>query len=406
MGKDRAPARPNILVVMFDQLTPSALGLLRQSRRRTRRHSTGWPARASCSMRRTRNSPLCTPARYCMMTGQLPSAHRRLRQRRLARQHRSRRSRTTLRARPATARCSAGKMHFVGPDQLHGFEERRTTDIYPADFGWTPDWRAARRADRLVVPQHGLASRRRASPRSPTSCASTTRSAYQARRALHDLARDRRPAAVAARASASPIPHDPYVTRAATGTATTGREIPMPRVPQTTPSRPAHRAAARRRATGRGRRSARARRAPRAARLLRQRSPTSTSWIGPARSARSTRLGLRRRHGRAVRRRPRRHARRARALVQDELLRGLCADPADRPARRAGSRPGGSRRRSRWSTCCRRSPTWSATSHPASSMRRSAARCSTCARTALGTVGRPSARSSASTWRRARSRRS
>ena len=31
-------------------------------------------------------------------------------------------------------------MHFVGPDQLHGFEERRTTDIYPADFGWTPDW--------------------------------------------------------------------------------------------------------------------------------------------------------------------------------------------------------------------------------------------------------------------------
>ncbi len=32
-------------------------------------------------------------------------------------------------------------MHFCGPDQLHGFEERLTTDIYPADFGWTPDWR-------------------------------------------------------------------------------------------------------------------------------------------------------------------------------------------------------------------------------------------------------------------------
>jgi len=31
-------------------------------------------------------------------------------------------------------------MHFIGPDQLHGFEERLTTDIYPADFGWTPDW--------------------------------------------------------------------------------------------------------------------------------------------------------------------------------------------------------------------------------------------------------------------------
>ncbi|HWE13925.1 MAG TPA: choline-sulfatase [Solirubrobacteraceae bacterium] len=34
----------------------------------------------------------------------------------------------------------AGKMHFVGPDQLHGFEERLTTDIYPADVDWTPDW--------------------------------------------------------------------------------------------------------------------------------------------------------------------------------------------------------------------------------------------------------------------------
>jgi choline-sulfatase len=31
-------------------------------------------------------------------------------------------------------------MHFVGPDQLHGFEERLTTDIYPADFMWTKTW--------------------------------------------------------------------------------------------------------------------------------------------------------------------------------------------------------------------------------------------------------------------------
>ena len=31
-----------------------------------------------------------------------------------------------------------GKMHFVGPDQLHGFETRRTTDIYPGDFHLEP----------------------------------------------------------------------------------------------------------------------------------------------------------------------------------------------------------------------------------------------------------------------------
>ena len=50
--------------------------------------------------------------------------------------------------------CLAGKLHAIGPDQLHGFEERLTTDIYPADFGWTPDWRLRRRAHRLVESQH------------------------------------------------------------------------------------------------------------------------------------------------------------------------------------------------------------------------------------------------------------
>ncbi len=36
-----------------------------------------------------------------------------------------------------------GKMHFVGPDQLHGFEERWTPDIYPATVEWTRSNRAA-----------------------------------------------------------------------------------------------------------------------------------------------------------------------------------------------------------------------------------------------------------------------
>ncbi len=38
-------------------------------------------------------------------------------------------------------------MHFVGPDQLHGFEERLTTDIYPADFSWHPRWDSDERQD-------------------------------------------------------------------------------------------------------------------------------------------------------------------------------------------------------------------------------------------------------------------
>ena len=38
----------------------------------------------------------------------------------------------------------SGKMHFVGPDQFHGYEKRHTTEIYPANFAWTVDWSKGR----------------------------------------------------------------------------------------------------------------------------------------------------------------------------------------------------------------------------------------------------------------------
>ena len=38
----------------------------------------------------------------------------------------------------------SGKMHFVGPDQLHGYEKRHTTEIYPANYAWTVDWSKGR----------------------------------------------------------------------------------------------------------------------------------------------------------------------------------------------------------------------------------------------------------------------
>lgn len=129
---------PNILVIMHDQLTPSALGCYGNPATRAphidRLARTGVLFDAAYT-----NSPLCTPARYCLMTGQLPSATR-------GYDNASCLASTiptfAHHARAAGYRTAlAGKMHFVGPDQLHGFEERRTTDIYPADFGWTPDWR-------------------------------------------------------------------------------------------------------------------------------------------------------------------------------------------------------------------------------------------------------------------------
>ena len=78
--------------------------------------------------------PICAPSRFSTMTGQLASkvgaydnaaemaasiptfAH-------------------YLRA-AGYQTCLSGKMHFVGPDQLHGFEERLTAELYPTDFTW------------------------------------------------------------------------------------------------------------------------------------------------------------------------------------------------------------------------------------------------------------------------------
>ena len=129
---------PNVLVIMYDQLTPAALGCY-GSRVTRSPHIDRLAAAGVVFDAAYTNSPLCTPARYCLMTGQLPSSTRGYDNAAylastiptFAHYARAAGYRTVL----------SGKMHFVGPDQLHGFEERRTTDIYPADFGWTPDWR-------------------------------------------------------------------------------------------------------------------------------------------------------------------------------------------------------------------------------------------------------------------------
>ena len=130
--------RPNILFIMADQMAAPLLPL----------HDPASPIKVPNLQRLAAegvlfdsaycNSPLCAPSRFTLVSGQLPSqigaydnaadfpadvptyAHY---LRRLG-------YRTAL----------SGKMHFCGPDQLHGYEERLTSDIYPADYGWAVNW--------------------------------------------------------------------------------------------------------------------------------------------------------------------------------------------------------------------------------------------------------------------------
>src|ERR1022692_4066072 len=132
-----AGARPDILIVLADQLAPSALPCYGSAVTRapalTALAESGVVFDAAYTA-----SPLCAPARASLMTGLLPSrtgtydnaAEFSSGIPTFAHYLREAGYRTVL----------AGKMHFCGPDQLHGFEERLTTDIYPADYGWTPDW--------------------------------------------------------------------------------------------------------------------------------------------------------------------------------------------------------------------------------------------------------------------------
>jgi choline-sulfatase len=110
--------------------------------------------------------------------------------------------------------CLSGKMHFVGPDQMHGFEERLTTDIYPADFGWTPDYRKP--GERIDWWYHNLGSVTGAGVAEITNQMEyDDEVAFFATQKLHQLSRtsDSSEARPWALTVSFTHPHDPYVAR-------------------------------------------------------------------------------------------------------------------------------------------------------------------------------------------------
>ncbi len=200
--------KPNILILMVDQLTgtlfpdgPAAFlhtPNLRALAERSTRFSNAYTA-----------SPLCAPARAAFMSGQLPQ---RTRVYDNAAEFASDIPTYAHHLRRAGYQtCLSGKMHFVGPDQLHGFEERLTTDIYPADFGWTPDYRKP--GERIDWWYHNLGSVTGAGVAEITNQLEYDDDvAHQATQKLYDLARGGDPRPWCLTVSFT-HPHDPFVAR-------------------------------------------------------------------------------------------------------------------------------------------------------------------------------------------------
>ncbi|RDJ15813.1 choline-sulfatase [Rhizobium grahamii] len=201
-------ARPNILILMVDQFN----GTLFPDGPADFLHAPHLKALTQRSVRFANTytaSPLCAPARASFMSGQLPS---RTRVYDNAAEFASDIPTFAHHLRAAGYHTAlSGKMHFVGPDQLHGFEERLTTDIYPADFGWTPDY--TKPGERIDWWYHNLGSVTGAGVAEITNQMEyDDEVAYNATRKLYDLSRrrDDRPWCLTVSFT---HPHDPYVAR-------------------------------------------------------------------------------------------------------------------------------------------------------------------------------------------------
>ncbi len=199
--------RPNIVLIQADQL--SAMVLSMYGGRTAKTPYMDAIANSGVTFLNSYcNNPVCGPSRASMMSGQLSSAIGCYDN-----------AGEMLSSVPTFAHylryvgyrtCLSGKMHFVGADQLHGFEERLTTDIYPSDFGWTADWSqqeepyAPSQMSLRSVVEAGVCKRSLQIDYDEDVC-------YQAVQKIYDYARDpdERPFMLMASFT---HPHNPFVT--------------------------------------------------------------------------------------------------------------------------------------------------------------------------------------------------
>jgi choline-sulfatase len=199
--------RPNIVLIQADQLTAKVLSMYGGRTVKTP-HMDAIARNGVTFLNAYCNNPVCGPSRASMMTGQLSSAVGCYDN-----------AGELLSSIPTFAHylrhlgywtCLSGKMHFVGADQLHGFEERVTTDIYPSDFGWTADWSqqdepyAPSRMSLRSIVEAGVCKRSLQIDYDEEVC-------FQAVQKIYDYARlpDRQPFMLMASFT---HPHNPFVT--------------------------------------------------------------------------------------------------------------------------------------------------------------------------------------------------
>ena len=216
--------RPNILLIMADQLAPQFLPTYGHPLVKTpaieRLAENGVTFESAYT-----NSPLCAPSRFVMMTGRLPT--------KISAWDNAVEFSSEV---PTFAHyleaegyrtCLSGKMHFVGADQLHGFGERLTTDVYPADFTWHPEWRNVdKRLDWFhnmeVVTKAGVCAR-------SMYLDYDDEAVFRAKRYLFDQARDGNAAPFMLTVSMIQ-PHDPYLCQQHQWDRYRDEDIDLPRV--------------------------------------------------------------------------------------------------------------------------------------------------------------------------------
>ncbi|MCP4876234.1 MAG: choline-sulfatase [Gammaproteobacteria bacterium] len=197
--------RPNILVIQADQLAANTIGAYQNPVASTPNIDELASNGAIFDSAYT-NFPLCAPSRFSMMAGQLASS--------IGAYDNGAEFSSSI---PTFAHylrnldyqtCLVGKMHFVGADQLHGFEQRLTTDIYPGDFGWTGDWTEVRPSfanDVVTFTNAGICLRN-------VQLEYDDEVSHRSRRKIYDLARgnDERPFMLF---TSFTHPHDPFQCR-------------------------------------------------------------------------------------------------------------------------------------------------------------------------------------------------